>query len=83
MAIAKALAMRPLAGRCRLGLAELHARRGEPARAAAEARRACALFRRMGMQFWLDRAEALVADNSSARAFRARGRAPARSIARR
>jgi tetratricopeptide (TPR) repeat protein len=56
-ALAAELSMRPLAGRCRLALGSFYRRAGDPGRAGPELRAAAALFRQMGMRFWLARAE--------------------------
>ena len=57
LAIAVDLGMRPLEGRCHLGLGALFGRTGQPAAARAALARAMELFQRMGMKFWLGRAE--------------------------
>lgn len=56
---ARALRMRPLQGRCLLGLAGLNARRGMTAQAAPEADQARTLFEAMGLPYWLARAQEL------------------------
>ena len=53
------LGMRPLAARCRLGLAVAHYRMGERAAARTEVAAAAEALREMGMVHWLGRAEAL------------------------
>ena len=53
------LGMRPLAARCRLGLAVTHYRMGERAAARTEVAAAAEALREMGMVHWLSRAEAL------------------------
>ncbi|MGH7392143.1 MAG: AAA family ATPase, partial [Candidatus Rokuibacteriota bacterium] len=58
LALAEELEMRPLAGRCQLGLAELHRRAGNAALAHDAAAAAVTLFGAMGMTFWRERAEA-------------------------
>ncbi len=58
LSLAEELEMRPLAGRCQLGLAELHRRVGNTALACDAAAAAVSLFGVMGMTFWLERAEA-------------------------
>jgi tetratricopeptide (TPR) repeat protein len=55
-ALAEELSMRPLAGRCRLTLGSFYRRAGDQERAGHELRTAAALFRQMGMRFWLARA---------------------------
>jgi class 3 adenylate cyclase/tetratricopeptide (TPR) repeat protein len=55
--LAEEISMRPLVARGRLALAELHRRAGHAAAAAPELEAATALFRQMGMRFWLARAE--------------------------
>ena len=55
---AEALALRPLAARCRLGLGCLAERRGDRAAARTEVEAAAAVFRELGMPYWLAQAEA-------------------------
>jgi class 3 adenylate cyclase/tetratricopeptide (TPR) repeat protein len=55
---AEELEMRPLQGRCRLGLGILHRRLGRVGEAHAELRSALETFRRLAMPYWLARAEA-------------------------
>jgi len=55
--LAEELSMRPLVGRCRLTLGTFYRRVGDQGRAGPELRTAAALFRQMGMRFWLARAE--------------------------
>jgi len=59
LALAEQLAMRPLQGRCHLGLARLGRRRGESeaSRAALEAARG--LFGEMEMSFWIRQVESV------------------------
>jgi len=59
MALAGALEMRPLLGRCRLELARLHRRLGR--RADDELAAATTMLREMDMTFWIGRAEAAAA----------------------
>ena len=54
--------MRPLEARCRMGLGALYGRAGQPAPARAHLERAVALFRGMGMTYWLSPAETLLRD---------------------
>ncbi len=57
MALANELDMRPLVAHCHLGLGRLHRRLGDRLTAEEHLTSATALFREMGMQFWLDPAE--------------------------
>jgi predicted ATPase len=59
LAIATELGMRPLVAHCHAGLARLC--RAQPERVRRHARTAAAMFREMGMQFWLEK---LAAENS-------------------
>lgn len=56
-ALAAELEMQPLVARCRLGLGVLHAKAGEHEQAETELAAARRLFRSMGMDVWLARAE--------------------------
>ena len=58
LALAKRLGMRPLIAHCHLGLGKLHARTDKLQEAQEQLRNAAAMYREMGMQFWLERAEA-------------------------
>jgi hypothetical protein len=64
LALAEELGMAPLAARCWLALGRLHRRTSGLQQAEAELRTAAALFRRMGMQFWLEQGEAELLDRS-------------------
>jgi class 3 adenylate cyclase/tetratricopeptide (TPR) repeat protein len=55
--IAEDLGMRPLLARCHLGLGRLARATGDGAGAAKHLETATALFREMGMRFWLERLE--------------------------
>jgi tetratricopeptide (TPR) repeat protein len=57
-ALASELGMRPLIARCCLLLGRLHAGAGDRRVASEHLTTAVSLFREMGMQFWLDKAEA-------------------------
>jgi len=57
--LAGALEMRPLEARCHLGLAQFHQAERRPDDAGAARERAIEMFRDMGMEFWLTRAQAL------------------------
>jgi len=59
LGLAETLEMRPLEARCHLGLAALHHAEGRSAEAAAARARATEMFRSMGMDFWLTRAQGL------------------------
>ena len=50
--------MRPLVAHCHLGLATLCRRTGDPAKADEHLTAASAMYREMGMTFWLEKAEA-------------------------
>jgi len=58
LARAEELGMRPLQGRCRLGLGLVHRTAGRPEEAEAELRAAAETFRALAMPYWLARAEA-------------------------
>ena len=59
LARSSALGMRPLAGRCQLGLAQLYRDAGSRGQFQEAISRAAALFEEMGMRFWLQRAREL------------------------
>jgi tetratricopeptide (TPR) repeat protein len=59
LVLAEELGMRPLAAHCHFGLARLYRRTGKPERAAEHLATATAMFRDMGMRFWLEKTEAL------------------------
>jgi transcriptional regulator with AAA-type ATPase domain/tetratricopeptide (TPR) repeat protein len=68
IAIADRLEMRPLVAHCRWGLARLYRRAGRPDPAREELQAGLALFRAMGMTYWVSPAEAeLKALRSSSR----------------
>jgi DNA-binding NtrC family response regulator/tetratricopeptide (TPR) repeat protein len=58
LARATELGMRPLVAHCHLGLGKLYRRAGDQAGAEARLTTACAMYREMGMTFWLEKAEA-------------------------
>jgi hypothetical protein len=58
LALAGQLGMRPLVAHCHLGLARLAGRSGNRSRAREQLARAAAMYREMGMSFWLEKAEA-------------------------
>ena len=62
LAIAEGLEMRPLAARCRLGLAALLGSAGEVLEARAQLARASELFAALGIARWRREAEALSAE---------------------
>jgi hypothetical protein len=64
LALAEELGMRPLAAHCHLGLGKLYRRSSEPARAEEHLATAMAMYREMGMGFWLEKAEALTPPGS-------------------
>ena len=55
---AQELGMRHLVAHCHLGLGRLHKQTGQPVRAREHLSTATAMFREMGMKFWLEKAEA-------------------------
>jgi len=57
LALAEALKLRPLVAHCHAGLARLHRRTGEPARAHEHLTLAAALYREMAMHSYLESAE--------------------------
>jgi hypothetical protein len=57
LALAAELGMRPLVAHCHLGLAMLHHRARDRARAAEHASTAVAMYREMDMRFWLEKAQ--------------------------
>ena len=58
LARANELGMRPLVAHCHLGLGRLYRRSGDPAKAEEHVTTAAAMYREMGMTFWLEKAEA-------------------------
>jgi tetratricopeptide (TPR) repeat protein len=58
MELARELGMRPLLGHANLGLGSLYRRTGRASDAERTLTLATALFREMGMRFWLEKAEA-------------------------
>jgi class 3 adenylate cyclase/tetratricopeptide (TPR) repeat protein len=58
LAVADELAMRPLVAHCHLGLAKLHRRTGDDAKAQKHLTAAATMYREMGMTFWLEKVEA-------------------------
>ena len=58
MALASELGMRPLVAHCHLGLGTLDRRTGDQAKASEHLTTATAMYREMGMTFWLEKAEA-------------------------
>jgi hypothetical protein len=56
--LAEELDMRPLLARCHLGLGKFYKQTGQRQRAEAHLTTATAMYREMGMQFWLVQAEA-------------------------
>ena len=55
---AKELSMRPLVAHCHLGLGKLYRRTGDAAKAQEHLTTATAMYREMGMSFWLEKADA-------------------------
>ena len=64
LALAEELGMRPLVAHCHLGLGTLYHRMGRAQQARAALDTAMALYRAMGMTFWLPRTEAALAEVS-------------------
>jgi tetratricopeptide (TPR) repeat protein len=58
LAIATELGMRPLVAHCHLGLGQIFQRAGKTAEARARLTTATAMYREMGMSFWLEKADA-------------------------
>jgi hypothetical protein len=58
LALAEELRMRPLVARCHAGLAKVFRRTGKRQRSEEHLATATAMFREMGMRFWLDEVEA-------------------------
>jgi tetratricopeptide (TPR) repeat protein len=61
LARAEELGMRPLVAHCHRGLGELYRRSGKRGQAQQHVATATALYRDMGMTYWLEQAEALQA----------------------
>ena len=61
LALAGELGMRPLVAHCQLGLGKLHARTGKREHAQEHLTTATAMYREMDMRFWLEKAEAELA----------------------
>ena len=62
LALAEELGMRPLQARCHFALGELAKQAGEPRDAQEQFEKAAPMFRDMGMQSWLEKAEAALKD---------------------
>jgi tetratricopeptide (TPR) repeat protein len=58
LALAEPRGMRPQVAHCHFGLGKLHRRRGDREHAQEHLATAMAMYREMGMAYWLDRAEA-------------------------
>ena len=58
LALAEPRGMRPLVAHCHLGLGKMHHRMGNPGQAQEHLTTAMAMFREMGMTYWLEQAEA-------------------------
>jgi hypothetical protein len=58
LSLATELGMRPLVAHCHLGLGKLYRRTGDQAKAREQLTTATAMYREMGMGFWLEKAEA-------------------------
>ncbi len=58
LALADELGMRPLVAHCHLGLGKLYRRTGDPVKAEEHLASARAMYREMGMNSWLEKAEA-------------------------
>jgi class 3 adenylate cyclase/tetratricopeptide (TPR) repeat protein len=59
LALAEPRGMRPLVAHCHLGLGKLYRRTGDQAKAEEHLASATAMYREMGMTFWLEKAEAV------------------------
>ena len=57
LALAEPRGMRPLIAHCHLGLGKLHGRRGHRKQAQDDLTTAMAMYRKMGMTYWLEQAE--------------------------
>src|SRR5262249_36538842 len=57
LALANELGMRPLVAHCRAGLGTLHRRIGRRSESDQHVAAATAMYREMGMTYWLERAE--------------------------
>jgi hypothetical protein len=58
LALANELGMRPLVAHCHLGLGKLYRRTGDGAKAQEHLTTAATMYREMGMDFWLEKADA-------------------------
>jgi tetratricopeptide (TPR) repeat protein len=58
LALAEELGMRPLVAHCHFGLGNLYHRTGDRPKAQEHLTTATAMYREMGMGFWLEKAEA-------------------------
>ena len=61
MTLAEELSMRPLVAHCHFGLGKLYSRTGDGAKAEEHLSTATTMYREMGMDFWLEKAEAAAA----------------------
>jgi hypothetical protein len=62
MTLATELGMRPLIAHCHLGLGKLHRRTGKREQAQEHLTTATTMYREMGMTYWLEKAEAEMAE---------------------
>jgi len=62
--LAGELGMRPLVAHCHLGLGRLYRRTGDGAKVHEHLTTATTMYREMGMNFWLEKAEAEVRDHA-------------------
>jgi hypothetical protein len=62
LALADTLGMRPLVAHCHLGLGKLYQRAGDSVKTEEHLRTAATMYREMGMAFWLEQAEAALAN---------------------
>jgi hypothetical protein len=60
LALAVELGMRPLIAHCHLGLGKLYRRKGKREQAREHVTTATAMYREMGMTYWLEQAESEV-----------------------
>jgi class 3 adenylate cyclase/tetratricopeptide (TPR) repeat protein len=67
LALAEELGMRPLIAHCHLGLGRLYRRNGKRQEAQKHLTSAAAMYRELGMRFWLEQAEATMKELDSQR----------------
>jgi hypothetical protein len=62
MALADELGLRPLVAHCHLGLGKLYRRTGKREQAQEHLTSAAAMYREMGMAYWLEQVKAVTID---------------------